>query len=306
MPLSSKRDGPDQEQETDPAFGPCYACIFPPSGPPPSPPAAPPLRDDGTAPAGQAWTEAEWREHQRREDAYYERLSLSGTGACADEGVIGILCGVVGIGMASEAMRVLLGTGALLLLPWSAKPDTLTSTDFALAPIPAAATPTLHLYSPLSPSPYRTIKMRARKPTCPACGSPDLDAGSEKRDESPSRNTAQSRWQAFLASRTASWPGWQDPLCQVPGVGQSVAGSSAGEGRSRARRDPRVRVDDLRERLLGDGTPSGNDSRGGGDGRRASTVRVIDTRPPAEYGIANLEGSISASRYFARTFSRER
>ncbi|BGP58366.1 hypothetical protein JCM8202v2_006027 [Rhodotorula sphaerocarpa] len=265
LPLSSKRDGPDQEQETDPAFGPCYACIFPPSGPPPSPPAAPPLRDDGTAPAGQAWTEAEWREHQRREDAYYERLSLSGTGACADEGVIGILCGVVGIGMASEAMRVLLGT----------------------------ATPTLHLCSPLSPSPYRTIKMRARKPTCPACGSPDLDAGSEKRDESPSRNTAQSRWQAFLASRTASWPGWQDPLCQVPGVGQSVAGSSAGEGRSRARRDPRVRVDDLRERLLGDGTPSGNDSRGGGDGRRASTVRVIDTRPPAEYGIANLEGSIN-------------
>lgn len=86
--------------------GPCYACIFPPSGPPPSPP--PPL----SVSQFEALTDQERKERERLEDLYYERLSLSGTGACADEGVVGILCGVVGIGMASEAMRVLLGIGA--------------------------------------------------------------------------------------------------------------------------------------------------------------------------------------------------
>lgn len=86
--------------------GPCYACIFPPPGPPPSPP--PPLSDSQL----EALTDKERKERERLEDLYYERLSLSGTGACADEGVVGILCGVVGIGMASEAMRVLLGIGA--------------------------------------------------------------------------------------------------------------------------------------------------------------------------------------------------
>lgn len=80
--------------------GPCYACVFPPS----APSTPPPIRPENAS-------EAEQKEYERLEDVYYERLSLSGTGACADEGVIGILCGVVGIGMASEAMRVLLGTG---------------------------------------------------------------------------------------------------------------------------------------------------------------------------------------------------
>ncbi|KWU41142.1 hypothetical protein RHOSPDRAFT_23557 [Rhodotorula sp. JG-1b] len=195
--------------------GPCYACIFPPSGSPPSPP--PPLS------------------RERLEDLYYERLSLSGTGACADEGVVGILCGVVGIGMASEAMRVLL----------------------------EIATPTLHLYSPLSSSPYRTIKMRARKPTCPTCGG----------ETTPPSSTPTSRWQDFLARRDGTWPGWSDPLCETPGVGQRASSSSG-------RADSRIRVQDLHERL------------GSSDPAKKS-VRVVDTRPASEYGIANLEGSIN-------------
>ncbi|KAG0654606.1 Urmylation protein [Rhodotorula mucilaginosa] len=209
--------------------GPCYACIFPPSGPPPSPP--PPL----SVSQFEALTDQERKERERLEDLYYERLSLSGTGACADEGVVGILCGVVGIGMASEAMRVLLGI----------------------------ATPTLHLYSPLSSSPYRTIKMRARKPTCPACGTPS--------PSSPS-STATSRWQDFLARRDATWPGWSDPLCETPGVGQRVSSSSG-------RADSRIRVQDLHERL--------------GSSPVKKSVLIVDTRPASEYGIANLEGSIN-------------
>lgn len=84
-----------------PQRGPCYACIFPPSPPPPGPPSY----------VSPAVSEAERLEREREEDAYYERLSLAGTGACADEGVVGVLCGSVGIGMVGEAMKVLLGTG---------------------------------------------------------------------------------------------------------------------------------------------------------------------------------------------------
>lgn len=60
--------------------GPCYACVFPPLGK-----ADPPLSD--------------------------EQIALQGTGACSDEGVLGILCGMVGLSMASETVRVLLSIG---------------------------------------------------------------------------------------------------------------------------------------------------------------------------------------------------
>lgn len=82
---------PATEENRETARGPCYACLFPPSPPPPAPPS---LSSDPAA-----------------FDKYYEQLSLAGTGACADEGVVGMLCGVVGLGMVGEAMKVLLGTG---------------------------------------------------------------------------------------------------------------------------------------------------------------------------------------------------
>lgn len=111
VPLST--GAPSTIDATPPARGPCYACLFPPS-PPPSPPPS-----FSTPPS----SHAEQLERERALDAYYERLSLSGTGACADEGVLGILCGVVGLGMAGEAVKVLLGTGASfrVLLQWFAK-----------------------------------------------------------------------------------------------------------------------------------------------------------------------------------------
>lgn len=60
--------------------GPCYACVFPPLSKP-----DPPLSD--------------------------EQIALQGTGACSDEGVLGVLCGIVGLGMASESIRILLNIG---------------------------------------------------------------------------------------------------------------------------------------------------------------------------------------------------
>lgn len=129
-----------------------------------------------------------------------------------------------------------------------------------------AAQPTLHLFSPLSPSPYRTIKTRSRKPTCPTCGSfpssTALDAG-------PS--TPSSRWQAFLDSPTGEWPGWTDPLCALPGVGSFACLT-----------DRRVSAEEAK-RLL---------EVGGAD---TSRTRVIDTRSGTEFGIVNVDGSVSAS-----------
>ncbi|KAM0746058.1 hypothetical protein T439DRAFT_330042 [Meredithblackwellia eburnea MCA 4105] len=136
--------------------GPCYACVFP---QPPIPDV--PLTD--------------------------EQIALQGTGACSDEGVLGVLCGIVGLVMCSEAIKVLLGT----------------------------AKPTLHLLSPLSPSPFRTIKVRPRKPTCPACSS------------------APQAWTDFIERKI--WSGWEDPHCVLPSVG------------SRAGVEGRVKVADLKE-----------------------------------------------------------
>ncbi|GAA5866309.1 hypothetical protein JCM1840_004080 [Sporobolomyces johnsonii] len=196
---------------------PCYACIFPPA-PLPAP----------------ATGEAKALSSDLEADLAAERASLAGTGACADEGVLGILCGVVGLGMAGEAVKVLLG----------------------------AAQPTLQPFAPLSPSPYRTIKTRPRKPTCPSCGT----FPSSSSPPFPSPSTPQSRWSAFLRSESQTWLGWVEPLCALPAVGELAA--------KQGRRDARIKVDELR-RLLEKG------------------ARVVDTRPEAEFGIASVEGSVN-------------
>ncbi|GAA5916263.1 HesA/MoeB/ThiF family protein [Sporobolomyces salmoneus] len=208
---TSTSDGQAAEQEER---GPCYACIFPP--PPPTP----------VSTSSQPQTQLE-------RDLEAQRKSLAGTGACSDEGVLGINCGIVGIGMAAEAVKVLLGI----------------------------AKPTLHLFAPLSPSPYRTIKTRARKPTCSACGTLSLST----LEEGP-LSTPQSRWKDFIDSKDGQWPGWEDPLCSLPGVGEVME-----EGRV----DERVRVKDLKEL------------------QERKGVRIVDTRPEPEFGIVNLKGSVN-------------
>ncbi|BGP03708.1 putative URM1 activating enzyme [Rhodotorula toruloides ATCC 204091] len=207
---------PATEENRETARGPCYACLFPPSPPPPAPPS---LSSDPAA-----------------FDKYYEQLSLAGTGACADEGVVGVLCGVVGLGMVGEAMKVLLGT----------------------------AKPALHLFSPLSSAPYRTIKTRSRKPTCPTCGTFPSPSASSLTEAS----TPKSRWQSFLDSPTGEWPGWSDPLCELPGVGALAS-----------MEDRRVSVEEAKRRLE--------------EGQEDRRTRVIDTRSGTEFGIVSVDGSVN-------------
>ncbi|CEQ42757.1 SPOSA6832_04609 [Sporobolomyces salmonicolor] len=222
--------------------GPCYACIFP-SAPPPAP------------------TTGETHTLSHLEaDLAAERASLAGTGACADEGVLGILCGVVGLGMAAEAVKVLLGAGE------SRFPSSSVQSMHHLTRLEGTAQPTLQLFAPLSPTPYRTIKTRPRKPTCPSCGTLPSSSLSSSTPSCPSPSTPESRWSAFLCSASQTWPGWVDPLCALPGVGELAA--------KQGRHDTRIKVDELRGLLE----------------RRA---RVVDTRPEAEFGIASVEGSVN-------------
>lgn len=106
------------------------------------------------------------------------------------------------------------------------------------------AKPTLHLISPLSATPCRTMKVRARREACPACSSARVD------------------WDTSLATlySTGIWPGWEDPLCEVPGVGER-----GGENRTSVQEFA----------------------------RRRTGACVIDLRSEAEFGICSLEGSIS-------------
>ncbi|KAF8313514.1 uncharacterized protein EI90DRAFT_2949726 [Cantharellus anzutake] len=78
-------------------------------------------------------------------------------GTCEEEGVLGSVTGVIGTLQALEAIKILAG---------------LIDEDTYV--------PTLTLFSALSPvSPFRTIKLRGRRPSCAACGvesSVDFDA----------------------------------------------------------------------------------------------------------------------------------
>lgn len=138
----------------------------------------------------------------------------------------------------------------------------------------STAKPTLHLFAPLSPSPYRTIKTRARKPTCSTCGTLPLTSSSPS-DNIEAGSTPQSRWKDFIESNDGEWPGWEDPLCSLPGVGEDT---------DEKRSDERLRVRELKETM-------------------GENVRIVDTRPETEFGIVNLDGSISTSRSLLLLFA---
>lgn len=107
----------------------------------------------------------------------------------------------------------------------------------------------------MSATPVRTLKIRARKPTCPACNP------SDRHQLSP-----QARWSAFVAAGDGLWPGWEDPLCSLPGVGKRAA---AGE-------------DELRL------SPTEFNAS-----RQARRCTLIDTRSETEFELVHVEGSLS-------------
>lgn len=119
-------------------------------------------------------------------------------------------------------------------------------------------TPTLLLFSALGLSPFRTIKLRARKPTCPACSPAARLAGGL---------TESTDYVQFCGGAAPDW------------VSAGLAPGLAGH---------RVNPDVLATAMHEAATEAGTERIKG------NSYRIIDVRPPTEFGICSLPGSESA------------
>lgn len=82
--------------------------------------------------------------------------------ACGDGGVVGPVVGLMGVWQAVEAIKILTGAYDVALSS--------STTNSSLKPAAATFTPSLHLFSAYSFPPFRSVKLRSRKPSCAACG----------------------------------------------------------------------------------------------------------------------------------------
>jgi hypothetical protein len=127
------------------------------------------------------------------------------------------------------------------------------------------AVPTLHLLSPLSQSPFRTIKLRPRSKACLVCclvAPPPTLSESRRVTLTPTLAAA-----AFDHLRqTGEYP-WSDPLCTLP-TPANKAGTQL-----------RWSASELSKLIDPGGVPVGS--------------RLIDVRSPTEFGICRIEGSLS-------------
>jgi len=86
--------------------------------------------------------------------------------SCEDHGILGVVAGMIGSIQALETIKIL--TGLHGRSPPFVDDARLTHPD---------PTPSLLLFSALNTTPFRSIKLRSRKPTCPACGTTDQKIG---------------------------------------------------------------------------------------------------------------------------------
>lgn len=89
------------------------------------------------------------------------------SGGCEEVGVLGVVTGIIGNLQALETIKILTGLHGKFRGRTSAWGLVILS--FSLS----GGKPSLLIFSALSTPPFRSIKLRSRRPTCPACG----DAG---------------------------------------------------------------------------------------------------------------------------------
>ncbi|KAJ7043294.1 hypothetical protein C8F04DRAFT_944591 [Mycena alexandri] len=141
-------------------------------------------------------------------------------GTCEETGILGAVTGVIGNMQALEAIKIITGLHDKKA--------------------------TLLLFSALGVPPFRSIKLRSRKPSCPACGSIEQKLGEIKEID----------YVQFCGGATPDW-----------------------ERRGLSPGDPgdRVSVQDFGKAVE----------------RSRGEVYIIDVRPPTEFGICSLAGSIN-------------
>lgn len=99
------------------------------------------------------------------------KMSSGVGGSCEEVGVLGGVTGVVGNLQAVEAVKILTGLhGASICLcsfwwVWQKYSECIFFLFFLVD-----RKPVMHIYNALATPPFRTIKLRSRRATCPACG----------------------------------------------------------------------------------------------------------------------------------------
>ncbi|OBZ72260.1 Adenylyltransferase and sulfurtransferase MOCS3 [Grifola frondosa] len=82
-------------------------------------------------------------------------------GSCEELGVLGAVTGVIGNLQALEAIKIITGLHGECAYSTSIRAQLMTLVD---------GRPSLLMYSALAMPPFRSVKLRARRPTCAACG----------------------------------------------------------------------------------------------------------------------------------------
>ncbi|KAG9082562.1 Urmylation protein [Ceratobasidium sp. UAMH 11750] len=174
----------------------------------------------------------------------FPSVSRTGAGAerCSDVGVLGPVVGVIGVLMAVETIKILTGFGI----------DEYET-----------HTPSMLLYSALSPRPFKTIKLRPRQPGCRGCSGTPSDVAS---DEPTFSN--------ILADIKPLEDDYIEFCGDLGGISDPVS-----TGMFRGEPGSRVNAADLQSALAS--TPDA----------LATSLTIIDTRPPTEFGICSIPES---------------
>ncbi|CUA76012.1 Adenylyltransferase and sulfurtransferase uba4 [Rhizoctonia solani] len=127
--------------------------------------------------------------------------------------------------------------------------------------------PSMLLFTGLSPRPFRNIKLRLRQPNCPGCSMCTL------------HNYPQNLLVSQFIDDSTSLQDNYDQFCDIGGsrTHDDPVLTGAREGESGAR----VRASVLKEALV---SAAANPSL---------SIRIIDTRPPTEFGICSIPGSVN-------------
>ncbi|GAB1521837.1 hypothetical protein RhiTH_004934 [Rhizoctonia solani] len=173
----------------------------------------------------------------------FPSVSRTGAGAerCSDVGVLGPVVGVIGVLMALETIKILTGFGI---------------EECQLH------TPSMLLFTGLSPRPFRNIKLRPRQSKCPGCST-----------DSP-QGLPVPELMADLASL-------QDSYYQYCDIDSHLPDDPILTGARRGEPGMRVKASVLRDALVSAAASS------------TASPTIIDTRPPTEFGICSIPGSVT-------------